>query len=125
MPNPLSRFNYFFNLSFVKLRITFFFKHCKFFLKKIIFEYIKSFFSLALQPQFRPWPTSMKLTVSLPFFLDLRQSVGLLGPVISSSQGLYLYTNTEKRTHTHTNTNHPCPGWDSNRQSRLPSVRRQ
>jgi hypothetical protein len=33
--------------------------------------------------------------------LDLRQSVGLLGRVISSSQGLYLYTNTEKRTHIH------------------------
>jgi hypothetical protein len=37
-------------------------------------------------------------------FLGLRQSVGLLGWVISSSQGLYLYTNTEKRTHTHTQT---------------------
>jgi hypothetical protein len=33
-------------------------------------------------------------------FPDLRQSVGLLGRVISSSQGLYQYTNTEKRTHT-------------------------
>jgi hypothetical protein len=32
------------------------------------------------------------------FFSNLRQSVGLLGRVISSSQGLYLYTNTEKRT---------------------------
>jgi hypothetical protein len=31
--------------------------------------------------------------------------------VISSSQGLYLYTNTKKRTHT--NTKHPCPEWDS------------
>jgi hypothetical protein len=35
-------------------------------------------------------------------FQILRQSVGFLGRVISSSQGLYLYTNTEKRTHTHT-----------------------
>jgi hypothetical protein len=34
-----------------------------------------------------------------PQFLDQGQSVGLLGRVISSSQGLYLYTNTEKRTH--------------------------
>jgi hypothetical protein len=33
-------------------------------------------------------------------FLDLRHSVGLLGRVISSSQGLYLYTNTEKHTQT-------------------------
>jgi hypothetical protein len=41
-------------------------------------------------PNVGPWPTSMKP----PFhfgFLDLRQSVGLLGRVISSSQGLYLY----------------------------------
>jgi hypothetical protein len=30
----------------------------------------------------------------------LWQSVGLLGRVISSSQGLYLYINTEKRTYT-------------------------
>jgi hypothetical protein len=40
-------------------------------------------------------------------FLDQGQSVGLLGRVISSSQGLYLYTSTEKRTYT--NTKHPCP----------------
>jgi hypothetical protein len=38
-------------------------------------------------------------------FLNQGQSVGLLGRVISSSQGLYLYTNTEKHTHTYTNTN--------------------
>jgi hypothetical protein len=36
-----------------------------------------------------------------PQFLDQGQSVGLLGRVISSSQGLYLYTNPEKRTHIH------------------------
>jgi hypothetical protein len=40
----------------------------------------------------------MKLSVSLQL-LDLGQSVGLLGRVVSSSQGLNLYTNTEKRTH--------------------------
>jgi hypothetical protein len=36
--------------------------------------------------------------------LDLRHSVGLLGRVISSSQGLYVHTNTENahtRTHAH------------------------
>jgi hypothetical protein len=33
--------------------------------------------------------------------LDLRHSVGLLGRVILSSKGLYLYTNTEKRAHVH------------------------
>jgi hypothetical protein len=36
-----------------------------------------------------------------PQFLNQRQLVGLLGRVISSSQGLYLYTNTEKRKHIH------------------------
>jgi hypothetical protein len=54
----------------------------------------------------------MNLSVSLQL-LDLGQSVGLLGLVISLSQGLYLYTNTEKRTH-NTNTKLPCPEWDSN-----------
>jgi hypothetical protein len=39
--------------------------------------------------------------VEFPQFLSLGQSVGLLGRVISSTQGLYLYTNTEKRTHIH------------------------
>jgi hypothetical protein len=39
---------------------------------------------------------------ALAYLHDLRQSVGLLGRVISSSQGLYMYTKTEKRTHTHT-----------------------
>jgi hypothetical protein len=50
----------------------------------------------------------MKLSVSLQL-LDLGQSVRLLGRVISSSQGLYLYTNTEKRAH-NTNTKHLCSG---------------
>jgi hypothetical protein len=50
------------------------------------------FYSLALHPQFGPWPTSMKFHFG---FLDLRQSVGLLGREISSSQGIYLYTNTQ------------------------------
>jgi hypothetical protein len=36
---------------------------------------------------------SMNLSVSLQL-LDPGQSVGLLGRVVSSSQGLYLYTNT-------------------------------
>jgi hypothetical protein len=38
---------------------------------------------------------------SLPFhfgFLDLRQSAGPLGRVISSSQGLYLYARTQTHT---------------------------
>jgi hypothetical protein len=66
-----------------------------------------------------PRPTSMKLSVSLRFFLNHRQSVGLLGRVSSSSQGLYLYTNTGKCTYT--NTKHPCPERDSIPRSRLPN----
>jgi hypothetical protein len=46
-----------------------------------------------------PWNSPFHLGL-----LYLRHSVGLLGRVISSSQGLYLYTNKEKRTHTHTQT---------------------
>jgi hypothetical protein len=40
-------------------------------------------------------------SAEFPQFLDQGQSVELLGRVISSSQGLYLYSNTEKRTHIH------------------------
>jgi hypothetical protein len=47
-------------------------------------------------------------------FLYLRQSVGLLGRVISSSQGLSTCTQTQKNAHTHTNTTHPFTEWDSN-----------
>jgi hypothetical protein len=36
-----------------------------------------------------------------PQFLNKGQLVGLLGRVISSSQGLYVYTNTETHTHIH------------------------
>jgi hypothetical protein len=67
-----------------------------------------------------PWNSPFRFGL-----LDFRHSVGLLGRVISSSQGLYLYTNTEKRARAHTNTKHPCPEWDSNTPSRLPSERRQ
>jgi hypothetical protein len=67
------------------------------------------FFSLSLQPKFEPRPTSMKLPFHFSF-LDLRQSVGLLGRVISSSQGLYLYINTEKHTHTQTLNIHALSG---------------
>jgi hypothetical protein len=40
---------------------------------------------------------SMKLSTSLQL-LELGQSAGLLGRVITSSQGLCLYTNTGNRT---------------------------
>jgi hypothetical protein len=66
---------------------------------------------------------SMKLSVSLKL-LDLGQPAGLLGRVISSSQGLCLYTNTEKRTY-NTNTKHPSLRRDSKPRSQRPSERRQ
>jgi hypothetical protein len=94
-----------------------------------VFKYISN--RMRVGKFFFPWCYSSNLGLGLPpwnstfhfCFLDLRQSVGLLGQVISSSQGLYLYTNREKRTHT--NTKHPCPGWDSNSWSRLLSERRK
>jgi hypothetical protein len=57
---------------------------------------------------FFPWRYSPNLSLGLlpwnyPFhfgFLDLRQSVGLLGWVISSSQGLSTCTQTQKNAHT-------------------------
>jgi hypothetical protein len=44
--------------------------------------------------------------------LDIRHSVGHLGQVISSSQGLYLYTNIEKCTHTQHQTSMPWIGFE-------------
>jgi hypothetical protein len=89
----------------------------------IMRSFIMSFFF------FPPWRYSPNLGLGLspwnsPFhfgFPDLRQSVGFLGRVISSSQGLSTCTQTQKNAHTSTNTKHPCPGWDSNQRSRLPS----
>jgi hypothetical protein len=77
------------------------------------------------------WRYSPNLGLGLPSWnspfhfglLDLRHSVGLLGRVISSSQGLYLHANTEKHTHT-PNTPHTFE-WESNPWSRLPRERRQ
>jgi hypothetical protein len=60
-------------------------------------------------------PTLGSLFPLLEHRAEFPQSVGLHGRVISSLQGLYLYTNTK----------HPCPDWDSNLRSRLPSERRQ
>jgi hypothetical protein len=55
-------------------------------------------FFLWLYSPIQALAVSMKLSVSL-LLLDLGQSVGLLGRVISSSQGLYL-TQTQKNAHT-------------------------
>jgi hypothetical protein len=54
------------------------------------------------------------------------QSVGLLGRVISSSQGLYLNTGKHKhRLNAQTHTKHASLKWDSNLRSQHPSERRQ
>jgi hypothetical protein len=88
-------------------------KLCRIYLKQDlgqnVIPVVRNFFSFGSTVQFRPWPPPWNFSVSLQL-LDLGQSVGPLGRVISSSQGLYLYTNTEKSTH-NTNTKHPCPSW--------------
>jgi hypothetical protein len=75
----------------------------------------KSFFFLPRCSHTWGLAPALEHRAEFPQFLDQGQSVGLLGRVISSSQGLYLYTNTK----------HPCTEWDSNPWSRLPSERRQ
>jgi hypothetical protein len=65
-------------------------------------------FSSALQPRFGPWPTSMKLSVSLQFS---RSQTSGRTPWVSDQLG-------ERSL----NTNHPCPEWDSNPRSRLPII---
>jgi hypothetical protein len=68
------------------------------------------------------WRYSPNLGLGLPPWnspfhfglLALRHSVGLLGRVISSSQGLCLYTNTEKCTYTHKHqTSMPWVGFET------------
>jgi hypothetical protein len=61
---------------------------------------------------FSLWRHSLNLGLGLPPWnspfhfglLDPRHSVGLLGRVISSSRGLYLYAYAQKRTHAHAQT---------------------
>jgi hypothetical protein len=60
----------------------------------LILDFLSMFFSSSLLPL-------LEHRAEFPIFLDQGQSVGLIGRVISSSQGLYLYTNTEKQTHIH------------------------
>jgi hypothetical protein len=55
------------------------------------------FFFLWLYSPTQALAASMKLSVSLQL-LDLGQPVALLGRVISSSQGLYLYINRKMHT---------------------------
>jgi hypothetical protein len=58
-------------------------------------KFVSIFFFLWLYSPIQTVAASMKLSVSLQF-LDLGQSVGLLGRVISSSQGLSTCTQTQK-----------------------------
>jgi hypothetical protein len=65
------------------------------------------------------WSTGL-----ITHFLDLSQAAGLLGRVISSSQGLSINTGQYKYRKTRTHIKHPCPMRDSNQQSRPPSDRK-
>jgi hypothetical protein len=77
--------------------------------------FIICFFFFLVAPTLGSLLPLLEHRAKFPQFLDQGRSVGLLGRVISSSQGLYLYTNTK----------HPCPEWDSNPRSRPPSERTQ
>jgi hypothetical protein len=75
------------------------------------------FFSMALRAHSGPRPL-------IQFRNHFSQTVGLLGRVISPSQGLYLITGpTKHRKNAYTK--HPCLKWDSNPRSQRPSERRQ
>jgi hypothetical protein len=84
----------------IKRKTTFRFRYPCFALHSIPFFFFFSFF---------PWCYSPNLGLCLPpwnspfhfGFLDLRKSVGLLGRVISSSQGLSTCTQTQKNAHTY------------------------
>jgi hypothetical protein len=75
---------------------------------RLIFEYVLSslmiiylaLFSFLVAPTLGSLLPLLEHRAEFPQFLDQGQSVGLLGRVIISSQGLYLYINTEKK-HTH------------------------
>jgi hypothetical protein len=60
-----------------------------------------SFFFFLVAPTLASLLPLLEHRAEFPQFLNQGQSVGLLGRVTSSSQGLYLYTNTEKHTHIH------------------------
>jgi hypothetical protein len=88
------------------------------------FAYLLCYFTFPPSPLVAPTFGSLLLLLEhraeFPQFLDQGQLVRLLGQLISSSQGLYLYKNTGN-AHTYTNIKHPCPEWDLKPRSRLPS----
>jgi hypothetical protein len=67
-------------------------------------NYLMVFPPLALQSQFRPWPTSMKLSVSLLFTRSKTFGSAPWAGDQLVARPLYLYTNTEKGANTHTQT---------------------
>jgi hypothetical protein len=75
--------------------------------KRLVFDSyalrtLHCFFFFLVAPTLGSLLPLLEHKAEFPQFLDQRQSVGLFGRVISSSQGLYMYTN--RKTHTHTQT---------------------
>jgi hypothetical protein len=68
------------------------------------------FFPSSLLPHLEACSRFLEHRAEFPQFLNQRQSVGFLGRVISSLQGLYLYTNTKTHTHTQTLNIHALSG---------------
>jgi hypothetical protein len=97
---------------------------------RFLFLYILQCFEVWWRREFfSSYPFTWELALILEHRADysvswFSQAVGLLGRVISSSQGLYLNTGQHKHRKTRTHIKHPCPGRDSNPQSRPPSDRR-
>jgi hypothetical protein len=105
------------NLYFIK-----FGGHLRHAFLKLLYNYSILFFFGATAPILAS--AYLHETLRFTSVSDLRQSTGLLGRVISLSQGFCLYTNTEKRARA-PNTKRPRPEWDSNPRSRPPSERKQ
>jgi hypothetical protein len=81
------------------------------------------FFPLALQPTFGPWPTSMKLCVSLQFTRSwtFGRTPWTGDQLVARPLHKHRTNQTQnKRTH-----RHPCVKWDSNPRSQRSSERRE
>jgi hypothetical protein len=65
-------------------------------------SYLRTFFFFLVAPTLGNLLPLLEHRAEFPQFLDQGHSVGLLGRVISVSQGLYLYKH--RKTHTHTQT---------------------
>jgi hypothetical protein len=76
------------------------------------------FFSMDLPAHSGPRP-------HVQFRNPFLQAIGLLGRVISQSQGRYLHTGQHKHRINAYTYQHPCPEWDSNPRSQSPRERKQ